>query len=238
MPQRSNIKILHSKLNKEQKAEDDFFCSKKSMCSVKDIEKIISWKQKSLAIFKEIISKYKLDFSGKTLELAGGYGVHSAYLKKEYGDEIELYYSDSSLTAVKKSSELEEFFHAKIDHKLVMEAEDIKMEDGTFDNIFFFAGFHHIQDPKHGISECHRALKKGGKLCLILEPSCPKVLKTIYERHTKREIKERNYSRKEYNEFLSANFSTFKLHTFSGFKNRETNLSRWKPSLTRCWFYG
>jgi len=138
------IKIFHTTLNESQKEEDDFFGSKNSMCSVPEFYKQLFWKTRSIWQFAEIIEKYKLDFTGKVLELGGGCGAHSAYLKTKYQDKIDLYYSDSSLNALKASDHYESFFEIKIDNKWVAEAENIPTEANAFDAIFFFASFHHI----------------------------------------------------------------------------------------------
>lgn len=221
-----SIKIFHTNLNESQKKEDDFFASSESMCSVKELHKQIMWKMRSLWLLKEMIDKYSLEFSGKVLELAGGYGVQASYLKTLYGDKIYLYYSDVSLTAVKNSYRFENFFETKIDEKWVVEAETIPAPDNTFDQVFFFAGFHHVQDPVKSVSECHRVLKNGGKLYLIFEPACPKILQRFYHRHTAREsIEEKEYTRREYDELLQKEFTTIKRHNFTGFYNRESRIS-------------
>lgn len=217
------IKILHSELNVVQKAEEDYFASDKSMCSVKDVYKQVLWKARSLWMLDEIIDKYKLDFTGNVLELGGGYGVQAAYLKAKYGDSLILHYSDVSLTAVKTSARFEDLFKVKIDYKYVMEAEHIPLADEMFDCIFFFAAFHHIQNHEQSIAACYRALKKGGRLYLILEPSCPKYMQKLYARHTKRDsINEKSFSRGEYNVLLKSLFPKVTQHDFTGYYNRES----------------
>lgn len=221
-----SIKIFHTNLNESQQKEEDFFASDKSMCSVKELYKSVMWKTRSLWLLREIIEKYKLDFSGRVLELAGGYGVQAAYLKTLFGDKINLTYSDVSLTAVKSSERYEKYFETKIDEKWVIEAENIPAPDNTFDQVFFFAGFHHIQDPVKCLSECHRVLKSGGKLYLLLEPSCPKIFQKPFNRHTARElIEEKSYTKREYRKLLQKDFSLLELHNFTGYFNRESRRS-------------
>lgn len=226
METNENIQIFHTNLNNAQKEEDDFFGSKNSMCSVPEFYKQLFWKVRSLWQFDETIQKYKLDFAGKVLELGGGCGAHAAFLKSKYQNKIDLYYSDSSLNALKSSVRFENFFGTKIDNKWLIEAENIPTGDNTFDAIFFFASFHHIQNPIKSIIECYRVLKPQGKLYLIMEPACPKTLKRLYGRHTKRmEIKENNYTRAEYAQFLKTKFTTIKEHSFTSYYNRETKSS-------------
>ncbi len=226
MDQHSPIKIFHTNLNPSQKIEDDFFASEKSMCSVKELHKQIFWKARSVWLFEEIINKYKLEFSGNVLELAGGYGMHAAYLKNRFKNKINLYYSDSSLTAVKTSTKFENFFNTKIDEKWIIEAEKIPTQGNAFNQIFFFAGFHHIQNPNKSIAECYRVLKNNGKLYLLLEPSCPKVFNKLFKKHTDRnEIQEKNYTRSEYKKLLHTQFQTIKQYNFTGYYNRESRRS-------------
>lgn len=246
MENKNLIKIFHTNLNELQKKEDEFFASDKSMCSVKETYKQVMWKCRSLWMLEEIIKTYGLDFKGKVLELAGGYGVQAAYLKARYGNDIYLCYSDCSATAVNKSCRFENFFETKIDEKWVAEAETIPAPDGSFDKVLFFAGFHHIQNPNKSIVESARVLKDGGKLYLLLEPSSPKFLKNIFDKHTKRdEVIENSFTRREYDLLLKKYFSTIVRHNFTNFYNRESKrsliyylflslLSNWMVNFLPC----
>ncbi len=223
MEEKRQIKIFHTNLNKFQKIEDAYFSSDKSMCSVKELYKQVMWKCRSLWMFEEIINKFKLEFRGRVLEMAGGYGVQASYLKSRYKSEIYLCYSDCSVTAVKMSGRFENFFEIEIDEKWVSEAESIPAPDNSFDQIYFFAGFHHVQNPSKCIAECARVLKNNGKLYLILEPSSPRFLKNIFDKHTKRdEIIENSFTRHEYDMLLKKNFSKFVRHNFTSYYNRES----------------
>ena len=225
MQETSPIKIFHTKLNESQKKEDMFFSSDKSMCSVKELYKQVMWKCRSLWMLEEIINKYKLEFKGKVLEMAGGYGVQAAYLKSRYKNEIYLCYSDCSVSAVNVSSKFENFFEINIDEKWVSEAENIPASNNSFDKIFFFAGFHHVQNAEKSISECFRTLNNSGKLYLLLEPCSPKFLKILFDKHTKRdEIKENSFTRKQYKVFLKQ-FSKVSYQNYTSFYNRESKRS-------------
>lgn len=46
---------------------------------------------------------------------------------------------------------------------------DLKVEDNTFDIIFFSQAFHHADRPLHLLVECDRVLKPGGRIILIGE---------------------------------------------------------------------
>lgn len=220
------VKIFHTTLNESQKIEESFFASNKSMCSVKELYKQIMWKCRSLWMLEEIIKTYKIELKGKVLELAGGYGLQAAYLKARYNNDVYLCYSDCSVTAVNTSCRFENFFETKIDEKWVAEAENIPAPDDSFDHVFFFAGFHHIQNQTKSIAECARVLKRSGKLYLLLEPSSPKLLKKFFDKHTKRdEIIEKSFTRREYDLLLQKNFVKIRRHNFTGFYNRESKRS-------------
>jgi len=221
--QDGNIAIYHDQLNLEQRREDVFYRSNGSMCSVQEIGKQILWKAKSLWTLDEIIKKYNLSFSGKVLELGGGYGVQAVFLKNKFGNEIDFYYSDISLHAVQTSSVFEKSFDTTIDHKWVIEAENIPADKDFFDLVFFFESFHHTQDPAKAVAECWRVLKPGGKLYLIMEPACPTFWRYLYHRKTHRhEVEEKSYSRATYKKLILKNFSSISQHNFTGFFNRES----------------
>lgn len=222
----NNIEVYLEKLNERQQTEEDFYKSSKSICLNKDFYKKVFHKIRSVWLFDEIINKYKLVLTGKVLEIGGGYGVQAAYLKKIKGDKIELYYSDSSVTAVKASDEFELFFDCKIDHKWVIGGENIPAPDDFFDSIYFFASFHYLQDILKTISECYRVLKSDGKLVLMLEPSCPKYLSFFYNLKVKRdEIQESFFTKQDYKNFVKEKFIDYKINYFTNFYNRESKLS-------------
>jgi|GEM_PF-2578319 len=218
----NDIKIFLTKLNFEQQAEEDFFASDRSICSAKENYRQVFWKMRSLWMLQEIIGRYHLEFAGKVLELAGGYGCHASFLKKIYRDKIYLCYSDSSITAVRTSGRWEKFFETQIDEKWVAAAEAIPAADSFFDVVFFFAAFHHIQNPLASIAECHRVLKPGGKLYLLLEPACPKLLQPLFEKYkNKRAIREVGFSRREFNKMVRKYFFHVCQYNFTGYYNRE-----------------
>lgn len=227
MKPRASIEVFHTNLSPDQKTEDDFFASPNSVCSVAELYKPVFWKMRSLWLLDEIIKKYQLSFAGKVLELGGGYGIHAAFLKARYGDAIELYYSDVSAQAVKRSERFEDFFGVSLDHKWVIEAEAIPAPDASFDVVFFFAAFHHLQNHERALAECRRVLRPGGQLYLLLEPSCPRYLKKWYDQKTgHRMIHEKHFTTREYYHLLTeAHFNQVTRHYFSGYFNRESRQS-------------
>lgn len=209
-----DISIYLKDLNPEQKAEDDFFKSSDSESAASDLYKSLLFKTQSIFFFDDIVKKYNISFNGKLLELGGGYGYISAYIKRKFPD-INVIYSDVSKEAVKKSQQYEDFFNVTIDEKWIIAAEDTPFSDNTLDNILFFASFHHVQDPKAAVKECARILKTGGKLYLLFEPSCPLYFKPLFDFYVRRDtVKENYYSIGEYKSFFKNAGLTFKHYNY------------------------
>lgn len=186
--------------NPEQRAEDDFFRASKDENASAELYRSLLYIGKALSMltFDEIVSRFGLSFTGSVLELGGGYGFLSAYIKKRFPD-VAVHFSDVSPEAVRKSCQYEEFFGVTLDSRWVTSAEDTPFPDASFDRVLFFSSFHHTQDPQAAVHECARILKPGGQLFLLYEPGCPNYLKPLYDRHVRRdEVKENYYSRKEY----------------------------------------
>jgi SAM-dependent methyltransferase len=186
--------------NEDQLAEDAFFRASVDERASADLYRSLLYvgKAHSLLTFDEIVQQCGLTFEGSVLELGGGYGFLSAYLKKGRPD-LEVVLSDVSEEAVRKSHQYEAFFGCRLDEKWVTAAESTPFDDGRFDVVMFFASFHHAQDPEAALAECARILKPGGRLYLMFEPSCPRYLQPLYDFHVRRdEVKERYYSVGEY----------------------------------------
>lgn len=47
-------------------------------------------------------------------------------------------------------------------------AEDLPFSDETFDAVLSFQVFEHVQNVQHALSECHRVLKRQGRLFIVL----------------------------------------------------------------------
>lgn len=217
-----DINIYLENLNPEQRAEDEFFKSSDSEGVSADLYKSLMIKIQYLHFFDDILQKYNISFDGNLLELGGGYGYLSAYIKKKFPNLIVIY-SDVSKEAVRKSKQYEDFFKVTIDGKWVISAEDIPFSNNTFENILFFASFHHAQQPKTAVQECVRILKPNGRLFLLLEPSCPFYLKPLYDLHVKREkVKENYYSIREYRSFFENAGLTFRYYNYKNYLYRRS----------------
>jgi len=59
---------------------------------------------------------------------------------------------------------------------IVMDAQDLKFDDQSFDLIFSFDAFEHIANPEKALKEAHRVLRPGGYLYLYFGPLFPSSL--------------------------------------------------------------
>jgi ubiquinone/menaquinone biosynthesis C-methylase UbiE len=210
--------------NEDQRAEDDFFRASEDEMASAELYRSLLYVGKALSLltFDDMVQRFGLTFRGRVLELGGGYGYLSTYLKKKH-PEATVVFSDVSPEAVRKSSQYEEFFGVRLDEKWVTSAEDTPFEDASFDRVLFFASFHHTQDPSRAVAECARILKPGGELYLLFEPSCPGYLKPLYDLHVRRdEVKERYYSVGEYRKMFRAAGLGFRQHNYTGYLYRRS----------------
>ena len=213
--------------NEEQQAEDVFFRTSEDENASADLYRSLFYAGRALALytFDHMVQRFGLTFQGSVLELGGGYGYLSAYLKKKRPD-LNVVYSDVSLEAVRKSGQYESFFGTRLDAKWVTGAEDTPFPDASFDRVLFFASFHHTQDPAAAVRECARVLKPGGEVYMLFEPSCPGYLKPLYDFHVRREtVKEQYYSVGEYRGFFRAAGLSFRRHNYRSYLYRHSERS-------------
>jgi len=103
----------------------------------------------------------------KVLELGVGTGIHAKYL---IGNNKNFYFYgvDLSPDMIKESrKKLKKLKNIKL---LVMDGENLTFKDNYFDKVFISGSLHHYDNPKKGINEILRVLKKEGKFC-IMEPN-------------------------------------------------------------------
>lgn len=213
--------------NEDQRAEDDFFRASEHERASAELYRSLLYVGKALSLltFDDMVSRFGLTFPGRVLELGGGYGYLSTYLKKQNPDATAVF-SDVSPEAVRKSAQYEAFFGVRLDEKWVTSAEDTPFEDASFDRVLFFASFHHTQDPSRAVAECARILKHGGELYLLFEPSCPGYLKPLYDLHVRRdEVKEHYYSVGEYRRMFRDAGLRFRHHNYTGYLYRRSQKS-------------
>lgn len=210
--------------NEDQIAEDAYFRASDNERAGAELYRSLLYvgKAHSILTFDEMVERFGLVFEGSVLELGGGYGFLSAYIKKRYpGSRVT--FSDVSREAVEKSVQYEEFFGTRLDEKWVTGAEETPFQPDTFDVVFFFASFHHAQDPKKAVREAWRILKPGGALYLLFEPSCPRYLHPLYDFHVRRdEVKERYYSVGQYRKMLTGTGFRVRSHNYTSFLHRRS----------------
>lgn len=213
--------------NEEQRAEDDFFRTSGDENASADLYRSLFYAGRALALytFDHMVARFGLTFEGSVLELGGGYGYLSAYLKKKR-PELRVVYSDVSIEAVRKSRQYEDFFGTRLDEKWVTGAEDTPFPDDSFDRVLFFASFHHTQDPAAAVREVARVLKPGGAVYMLFEPSCPGYLKPLYDFHVRRAtVKEQYYSVGEYRRFFTGAGLAFRRHNYRSYLYRHSERS-------------
>lgn len=220
----ADIRVHLERPNEDQLAEDAYFRASVDEKADAELYRSLLYigKAHSLLTFDEMVERYGLRFEGSVLELGGGYGYLSAYLKKRF-PAARVVFSDVSREAVEKSRQYEAFFGSRLDEKWVTGAEDTPFDEATFDVVFFFASFHHTQDPEAAVRECARILKPGGKLYLLFEPSCPRYLQPLYDFHVRRdEVKERYYSLGQYRGMLRAAGFAVEQHNYTSYLYRRS----------------
>lgn len=208
--------------NQEQIAENQFYIDSQTESSKAKLYKSLLMKYRSLEIFDDMVTRFNINLVSPLLELGGGYGFLSTYIKEKY-KVSDLIYSDVAKEAVIKSTQFEKFFGVTLDEKWVVAAENTPFENNSFSTILFFASFHHTQNPIKTLTECYRLLKPKGQVILMLEPSCPKHFQVFYKKHVERDtIREKYYTIKEYSSFFARAGLTFHNYNYKNFIYRDT----------------
>ncbi len=206
----------------EYTVEDDRFRASPVASASAPLARALLLKARSFHALDDILRRYDLTFSGSLLELGGGYGHLSVYLKYTH-PSLHVVYSDVSEEAVRKSAQFERFFDVHLDAKWATAAEDTPFEDAAFDTVMFFGSFHHTADPGAAAREAARILAPGGRLVLMLEPARPWWLGGLYHRHVQRQDdnpNEKHYTLGEYRRFLRGAGLSFRHHPYKNFMHR------------------
>lgn len=110
-------------------------------------------------IKKEAVQMLK----GKILEIGIGSGACLKYYEKK-SDVTGIDFSIGMLNIAKKKAKLLGLENVKL---LEMDIENMSFSDETFDSVFSSCVFCTIPNPKNGINEVYRVLKKDGKAVFI-----------------------------------------------------------------------
>lgn len=100
---------------------------------------------------------------GKILEIGIGSGACLKYYEKK-SDVTGIDFSIGMLNIAKKKAKLLGLENVKL---LEMDIENMSFSDETFDSVFSSCVFCTIPNPKNGINEVYRVLKKDGKAVFI-----------------------------------------------------------------------
>jgi ubiquinone/menaquinone biosynthesis C-methylase UbiE len=104
----------------------------------------------------------------KVLEIGVGTGIHGSYLLKL--NKIKFIFTGVDLSKemlIEARKKLKKYSNVKLKQ---MDGENLKFKDNYFDKVYISGSLHHFPNPKKGIEEILRILKKGGKFC-IMEPN-------------------------------------------------------------------
>ncbi len=194
--------------------EDAAFFNSTDESSRAKVHRSIIFKARSILVYKDIVTQFAIKISSPLLEVGGGYGYLSSYIKSQQPNKY-IVYSDVSKDAIKKSAQYEKLFDIKLDEKWQIAAEALPFTNKSFGTVLFFSSFHHVLDPQQAIQECFRVLKPGGQLLLLFEPSTPRLLDKRYHRHAHRdEVDEKHYSVAKYRQLTTSAGFSFKHHNY------------------------
>lgn len=107
-------------------------------------------------------SEIMKELQGKVLEVGVGTGKNIDY----YPEGLDITAIDFSENMLEKARERAAKLGKKV-KLLLMDAQEMDFEDGTFDTVFATCVFCTVPDPVKGLREIKRVCKKGGKIIFI-----------------------------------------------------------------------
>lgn len=127
--------------------------------------------------FLEVLDRFSDDFAraGRVLELGGGQGWASCFLKERFPSTFVVA-SDISPWAIQSLPKWKRLLGVTLDGSFASRSNDIDAADGSFDCIFAFAAAHHFSDHTGTLAEINRVLSPGGTALYLFEPAAPKLL--------------------------------------------------------------
>ena len=131
--------------------------------------------EEELLRLKKIIEIADIKMGERVLDVGCGTGIFLPLLKEAAGKKGEVVALDFSSNMLKKAKEKfgEQFRYIQA------EAENMPLEDSSFDKVISFASFPHFSDKKKAISEIWRVLRPGGRF-LIAHPASRKRINSIH----------------------------------------------------------
>ena len=133
-------------------------------------------KDRLLYFYERILPE--VDFDGKILEIGAGSCWASALIKKKHPENLVVA-SDISPFALGKGVKVSRLLDSGVDYYVACNAECLPFSDEYFDVVFSNATIHHFSDPRMGIQEMRRVLKKCGKCYALGEVASGALFKAI-----------------------------------------------------------
>jgi len=161
---------------------------------------------------KKIINFLDIKDNEKVLEIGVGTGIHAEYLFNNCHKNFIFYGVDLSKEMLLQTRK--KLGNKKNIKLRIMDGENLKFKDNSFDKVYISGSLHHYNNPEKGISEILRVLKKGGKFC-IMEPNY--IFPTnLYSAHFIKEEKNMKLmKRKNFLRWLSKKNVNFKFVNFA-----------------------
>lgn len=201
------IKLLPTNLLKTQVNEDTLWRTHEIEGVDKPPWLALLHKHRDIRHFLDKIQPM-FEFNGRILDLGAGSCWASGLIKLEYPD-TEVIATDVSQSALYKGMEVVKLLNSSIDYYATCDAEQLPFSSDFFDFVFSSAMIHHLPNPKGGISEIFRVLKRGGTYLGTGELAANKVVGNIWkkigssgDREKKHGIQENSYSYNTWKEFF------------------------------------
>ena len=112
------------------------------------------------------------------LDLGGGWAIHSELIADKFKNSKVVKTDLSIISLLNLTKKLGKFYNPGI-LKVVCHGEKLPFASSSFDIIIFSQVLEHIPDDDFALKECHRLLKKNGKLILAV-PNCYKDMFTMF----------------------------------------------------------
>lgn len=122
----------------------------------------------------------------RILEIGGGQGWASCYIKRFCIPKAHFTVTDISPHALESLVFWENIFDVKIDHAFPAKSYDIDAPDGSYDLIFCYAAAHHFVEYEKTLKELYRILSDGGYVVWLYEPTSSRLFYRLHHYYVNR----------------------------------------------------